>query len=335
MLLAGIPVWIWASFLVFVLGMLALDLGVFHRQAHEVKPKEALIWTGVWIGLAMVFNAGIFIFWDNVFVGSPYSSQEAGLAFLTGFLVEKALSVDNIFVFLFTFMYFKVPAHLQHRVLFWGIIGALIFRAVFVAAGATMLEHFAWTMILFGALLIVTAIKLVLHRNKKADLEKNPFLRGLRRVMPVTKDFVGERFFTRIDGKLWATPLFAALLVIEFSDLIFAVDSIPAIFAITQEPFIVFTSNVFAILGLRSLFFAVGGLVEMFRYLSFGLAGVLGFIGVKMLYGYAEKAIWPDMPKFPVLASLAVIVAILGASIVASIMIKPSEPALEGGAGAG
>lgn len=330
--LAGIPLWIWGAFMLFVLGMLALDLGVFHRKSHEVKPKEALIWTGVWIGLALLFNAGIFLFWDNVFLGSDYSSQEAGLAFLTGFLVEKALSVDNIFVFLFTFLYFGVPAQMQHRVLFWGILGALLFRGIFIAAGAALLENFHWTMILFGGLLIVTAIKLIVHRNKKTDMEKNPFLRGLRKVMPVTKEFVGERFFVRINGKLWATPLFAALLVIEFSDLIFAVDSIPAIFAITEEPFIVFTSNVFAMLGLRSLFFAVGGLVSMFRFLTFGLAGVLGFIGMKMLYGFAEKDIWPDLPKFPILVSLGVIVVILGASILASVLIKEPAASLEPGA---
>lgn len=308
-----------------VLLFLALDLGVFHRHAHVVKTKEALIWTGVWIGLALLFNGAIFLWWDRLYPAADYSNNEAGLAFFAGYLVEKSLSVDNIFVFLFTFMYFQVPALYQHRVLFWGIIGALVFRGVFISVGAYMLEKFSWTMILFGLALIATAVKLIVHRNKKPDLEKNPLLKGLRRVMPVTKEYHGQKFFTKINGKRFATPLFAALLVIEFSDLIFAVDSIPAIFAITDQPFIVFTSNVFAILGLRSLYFAIGGLVGMFHYLTFGLSGVLGFIGLKMLYGFFEKSVWPDLPKFPIHVSLIVIIAMIGGSIVAS-KIFPANP---------
>lgn len=317
--LANIPLWIWGAFMAFVLLMLALDLGVFHRKAHKIEMKEALVWSGVWIGLAMIFNLGLFFFWDKIQPGSRYTNDEAGFAFLAGYLIEKALSVDNIFVFLLVFGYFAVPEKYQHRVLFWGIIGALIFRAIFIAAGAALLERFFWMMILFGVFLIATGIKMVLVKDKKMDPERNPLVRLFRRFMPVTPDYQGQKFFTRINGKLWATPLFIVLLMIEFTDVIFAVDSIPAIFAITSDPFLVFTSNVFAILGLRALFFALAGLMQMFHYLSYGLAAILVFVGSKMLYGYAEKAMVPDWPKFPVVLSLAIIVAILGASIIASL----------------
>lgn len=322
--LANIPLWIWGAFLGFVLLMLALDLGVFHRKAHKVEMKEALLWSAVWIGLAMVFNLGVFLFWDQIQPGSQYTNKEAGLAFLAGYIVEKALSVDNIFVFLMVFGYFAVPEKYQHRVLFWGIVGALIFRAIFIAAGAAMLERFAWTMIVFGLFLIATAVKMVLAKDKSFEPEKNPLVRLFRRIMPVTNDYVGQKFFTRIDGRLWATPLFIVLLLIEFTDIIFAVDSIPAIFAITSDPFLVFTSNIFAILGLRALFFALAGLMQMFHYLSYALAAVLGFVGLKMLYNYVEKAVVPDLPKFPVAVSLGVIVAILSIGIIASIRRPPA-----------
>lgn len=317
--LANIPLWIWGAFMSFVLLMLALDLGVFHRNSHRIEMKEALIMSGIWIGLALIFNLGIFLFWNQIQPGSEYSNQEAGFAFLAGYLVEKALSVDNIFVFLLIFSYFAVPEKYQHRVLFWGIIGALIFRAIFIAAGAALLEHFFWTMTLFGAFLIFTGIKMAIVKDKKVDPEKNPLVRAFRKLMPITADYHGPKFFMRIDGKLWATPLLMVLLMVEFTDVIFAVDSIPAIFAITTDPFIVFTSNVFAILGLRSLFFALSGLMQMFTYLTYGLAAILVFVGCKMLYNYAEKVIVPDWPKFSVGLSLGIIVAILTLSVIASL----------------
>jgi len=321
--LANIPLWIWGAFMAFVLLMLALDLGVFHRHAHKIEMKEALVWSGIWIGFALLFNLGLFFFWDKIQPGSLYTNEEAGFAFLAGYLIEKALSVDNIFVFLLIFGYFAVPEKYQHRVLFWGIIGALIFRAIFIAAGAALLERFFWMMIIFGLFLIATGIKMVLVKDKKMDPEKNPLVRLFRRFLPVTPEYHGQKFFTRIGGKLWATPLFLVLLMIEFTDVIFAVDSIPAIFAITSDPFLVFTSNVFAILGLRALFFALAGLMQMFHYLSYGLAAILIFVGSKMLYGYAEKVMVPDWPKFPVALSLGIIVAILGTAVVASLRKPP------------
>jgi tellurite resistance protein TerC len=285
--------------------------------------REALTWSAVWIALALCFNALIFFFWDKIQTGSRYTNEEAGFAFLAGYLIEKALSVDNIFVFLLIFSFFSVPEKYQHRVLFWGIIGALISRGIFIALGSALLENFFWTMILFGAFLIFTGIKMVVHRDQKIDPEKSFVVRAFRKIMPVTPDYQGQRFFSRIDGRLWATPLFVVLLVVEFTDIIFAVDSIPAIFAITSDPFIVFTSNVFAILGLRALFFALSGLMSMFHYLTYGLAAILVFVGFKMLYGYAEKVLIPDWPKFPIVLSLGIIVATLALSIILSIKRPP------------
>lgn len=319
MLLADIPVWIWGAFMGFVLMMLALDLGVFHRNAHKIEMKEALLWSGIWIAMALLFNACLFLFWHQIQPGSAYSNSEAGFAFLAGYLIEKALSVDNIFVFLLIFGYFAVPEKYQHRVLFWGIIGALIFRAIFIAAGAALLEKFFWMMIVFGLFLVVTGIKMAIVKDKKIDPSKNPLVIGFRRLMPVTPEYHGQKFFTRINGKLWATPLFLVLLMVEFTDVIFAVDSIPAIFAVTSDPFLVFTSNVFAILGLRALFFALAGLMQMFHYLSYGLAAILVFVGCKMLYNYAEKVLIPEWPKFSVALSLTIIVAILATAIIASL----------------
>ncbi len=318
--IANIPIWIWGSFLAFVLGMLALDLGVFHRQAHTIKIKEALVWFAIWVSIALLFNFGIFQFWHIIQPGSSYSNNEAGFAFLAGYLVEKALSVDNIFVFLLVFAYFKVPEQYQHRVLFWGIIGALVFRALFIAVGSAILHQFVWTMIVFGLFLIFTGIKMVVAKDKKMEPGNNPLVRMLRKIMPVTDDYHGQNFFKRIDGKLWATPLLVVLVTIEFTDIIFAADSIPAIFAITPDPFIVFTSNVFAILGLRALFFAVAGLMTMFKYLHYGLAAILVFVGGKMIYGYLEKEVIKEWPKFEVGHSLLVIALILGGSIAASIL---------------
>ncbi|MFM9873446.1 MAG: TerC/Alx family metal homeostasis membrane protein, partial [Fimbriimonadaceae bacterium] len=234
--IAGIPLWIWGSFLGFVFVLLALDLGVFHRDAHEVKIKEALTWSAIWILVALAFNAGLFLFWDKIQPGSPYSPTQAGQAFLAGYLVEKALSVDNIFVFLMVFSYFQVPAKYQHRVLFWGIVGALVFRGIFIAAGSAILERWFWTMIIFGGFLIFTGVKMLFASEKKLDPDKNPAVKLVRKIWPVTDDYVGQKFFTRVDGRLWATPLFVALIMVEFTDIIFAVDSIPAIFAITADP---------------------------------------------------------------------------------------------------
>jgi tellurite resistance protein TerC len=314
-----VPIWIWGAFLAFVVTMLALDLGVFHRKAHVIKMREALIWSAVWIALALAFNVALFYFWPLVAVDTTYSAKDAALAFFTGYLVEKALSVDNIFVFLMVFAYFQTPPEYQHRVLFWGILGALIFRAIFIFAGAALLTAFTWTMVIFGLFLIFTGIKMAIGHGQAMDISKNPVLRFSQTFLKITPEYDGQKFFTRIKGVLYATPLFLTLLVIEFTDIIFAVDSIPAIFAITTEPFIVFTSNVFAILGLRALFFAVAGLMRLFEYLSYGLSAVLVFVGGKMVYNYFAEHVIPGGHKFPIAWSLGLIGAILALSIGASI----------------
>lgn len=326
--LANISLWIWGTFLGVIFGFLALDLGVFHRQAHVVRMREALIWSVVWIIVALIFNLGILLYWDRIQPDSAYKNSEAAMAFFAGYLVERALSIDNIFVFLVVFSYFRVPPQYQHRVLFLGIIGALFFRALFIALGAALISAFAWTMVVFGLFLIVTGIKMIKVSGKTIDPGKNPVIRIFAKIMPTSPDYHGQKFFVRLNGTLFATPLFVALLVVEFTDIIFAVDSIPAIFAITQDTFIVFTSNVFAILGLRALFFAVAGLMELFHYLHYGLAAVLAFVGVKMLYGYAEKAVFPGWPHFPIMVSLLIIVVILAASIIASV-VRPVAQAEE------
>jgi len=285
--------------------------------------KEALVWSAVWMGLAMAFSAVVFTQWQHINPGSTYSNSEAGIAFIAGYLVEWALSVDNLFVFLLVFAYFQVPMRYQHRVLFWGIVGALVFRATFIGLGAVLLEKFHWTMILFGAFLIFTGIKMVTSKGKKMDPGKNPLVNLVRKFIPVTTEYHGQKFFTRIDGRLWATPLFLALVTVEFTDVVFALDSVPAIFAITKEPFIVFTSNVFAILGLRSLFFALSGLMQMFHYLHYGLSAVLMFVGSKMLYGFVQKDVWSELPKLPVWLSLLVIILILATAVAVSILRPP------------
>jgi tellurite resistance protein TerC len=304
-------VWLWVGFNAFVLCMLALDLGVFHRKAHVVRFKEAVGWSLVWITLALVFNAGVY-YWRG---------PQAGLEWLTGYLIEKSLSVDNIFVILLIFSFFRVPVLYQHKVLFWGILGALVMRAVLILVGAALIKNFHWVVYLFGAFLVLTAVKMALQKETGVHPERNPLVRLLGRLMPTTAEYHGERFFVKRDGRTWATPLFVALLVVEFSDLVFAVDSIPAIFAVTGDPFIVYTSNVFAILGLRSLFFALAGFMGRFHYLKLGLALVLGFVGVKMLL--------VDFYKVPVQASLAIIALILTGSVVASLLRPPSAPAPE------
>jgi tellurite resistance protein TerC len=294
----------WAVFNIFVLAMLALDLGVFHRRAHVIKIKEALVWSAVWIALALLFNLGIY-FWRG---------PETALEFLTGYLIEKSLSVDNIFVFLLIFSYFGVPTLYQHKVLFWGILGALIMRAVFITAGITLIEKFHWTIYLFGAFLVLIGIKMALQKERKIQPERNPLLRLFRRCVPVAEDYAEGRFFVRRAGRYLATPLFIVLIVVETTDVIFAVDSIPAILAITLDPFVVYTSNVFAILGLRALYFALAGVMELFHHLHYGLSAVLVFVGIKMLLA--------DLYKIPVSIALSVVAGILLVSVMASILDK-------------
>lgn len=305
-------IWLWVGFNLFVLAMLALDLGVFHRKAHAVSIKEATIWSVVWISLAMMFNLGIYFFWDKISFENSYSNSEAALAFFTGYLIEKSLSVDNIFVFVLIFTFFAVPAAYQHRVLFWGILGALLMRGALIAVGAALIKEFHWIIYVFGAFLIFTGIRMAIHRNEELHPEHNPLVKLLRRMMPVTDNYEGDHFFIRRAGKWMATPLFLVLVLIESTDLIFAVDSIPAIFAVTQDTFIVYTSNVFAILGLRSLYFLLAGVIDKFHYLKLGLSVVLVFVGIKM--------VMVDLYKIPVGLSLVFIAAILTASIVASLI---------------
>jgi len=308
----GGTIWLWVGFNLFVLAMLALDLGVFHRKSHAVSVKEGAVWSVVWIGLSLLFNLGVYLFWGRLMPGSGYSNGEAGLAFLTGYLIEKSLSVDNIFVFVLLFSYFAVPTAYQHRVLFWGVLGALLMRGLLIFAGAALLKEFHWIIWIFGAFLIFTGVKMGVSREKEVHPERNPLVRLLRRVMPVTERYEGDRFFVRRAGALVATPLFLVLLIVESTDLIFAVDSIPAIFAVTQDPFIVYTSNVFAILGLRSLYFVLAGVMDKFHYLKPGLAVVLTFVGVKMVL--------VDIYKIPTAVSLGVIVTVLAVAVVASLV---------------
>jgi tellurite resistance protein TerC len=301
--------WLWAGFNLFILAMLALDLGVFHRKAHEVSIREATVWSVVWVTLALVFNAGLWFF----------RGSEPAIQFLTGYLIEKSLSVDNIFVIALIFSYFAVPSIYQHRVLFWGILGALVMRAAFILAGAALLAKFHWVIYVFGAFLILTGIKMALYRNQEMDPGTNPVLKLVRRLIPVTHEYRENHFFVREKGVLMATPLFLVLVLVETTDLIFAVDSIPAIFAVTNDPFIVYTSNVFAILGLRSLYFVLAGVIQKFVYLKLGLAGVLVFVGAKMAL--------VDVYKIPSAVSLGVIAAILALSVIASLRKSRREEA--------
>ena len=305
--------WPWIGFNVFVLAMLALDLGVFHRKAHVVSFREAVAWTIAWITLAILFNIGI---WH-------YAGAEKALEFTTGYVIEYSLSVDNIFVFAMLFSYFAVPAAYQHRVLFWGILGALVMRAFMIFAGTVLITKFAWIIYVFGAFLILTGIKMIVKSEEEIHPERNPIVKWFKKLMPVTSDYRGDHFFVRENGIRMATPLFVVLLLVEVSDIIFAVDSIPAIFAVTKDPFIVYTSNIFAILGLRSLYFALAGVLDKFHYLKIGLGVVLTFVGVKMLLGHTQ---W----KIDTLVSLGVIVTILAASVVVSLMwpkaTKPAHP---------
>lgn len=294
--------WPWLLFHLLIAALLALDLGVFHRRARAVTLREALGWSAVWIGVALLFNLGI------VLARGP----AAGLAFLTGYLVERSLSVDNLFVFLLLFAYFHVPAKDQHRVLFWGILGALGMRALFIAAGITLLHAVHWIHYLFGAFLVVTGIKLLREKDREVRPERNPVLRLFRRLVPVADHDGGGRFFLRQAGRWMATPLFVVLLVVETTDVIFAVDSIPAVLAVTTDPFIVYTSNVFAILGLRALYFAVAGIMPLFHYLSYGLSAILVFVGLKMVLA--------DLYPVSIGASLGIIGGLLTAAMLASVL---------------
>lgn len=314
------PIWLWVGFNLFVLAMLALDLGVFHRKSHAVSGKEALTWSLVWIALSLAFNTVIYFFWDRMMPNSSYANGEAALAFLTGYLIEKSLSIDNIFVFILIFSFFGVPAAYQHRVLFWGILGALLMRGILIAVGAALLEQFHWIIYIFGAFLIFTGIRMAWQHDENVEPDKNPVVRFFRRFMPVTETFEEDKFFIRRAGKLFATPLFLILLVVESTDLIFAVDSIPAIFAVTRDPFIVYTSNVFAILGLRALYFLLANVMDKFQYLKYGLAAVLTFVGIKMVI--------VDFYKIPVGISLLVVAGILTTSILASLWKARNTPKL-------
>jgi tellurite resistance protein TerC len=298
-------VWFWVGFNAFVILMLSLDLGVFHRKTHKVPVKEAAIWTAVWISLAMIFMGIIYFDMGKV----------KALEFLTGYVIEYSLSVDNIFVFIMIFSYFAVDDRYQHKVLFWGILGALIMRAIFIFAGVALINKFHWIIYIFGGFLIITGIRMLFQRDTAVDPEKNPLVRFFKKILPITDTNDGARFFIRKDNKLFATPLFLVLVIIETSDLIFAVDSIPAILAITQDSFIVYTSNIFAILGLRSLYFAISGIMEYFRFLKIGLAFVLAFVGLKMVVSGFDF-------KIPIVYSLLTIISILAVSVLASLIIK-------------
>lgn len=309
---------VWLIFNVFVLGMLALDLGVFHRTSHTVSMREAVTWSVVWIGLALIFNGIIYFYWDVMMPGSRYGNSEAAMAFLTGYVIEKSLSVDNIFIFVLLFSSFAVPPAYQHRVLFWGVLGALIMRGLMIYADTALLEQFHWVIWVFGGFLIVTGLRMLKSDDHAIDPQNHVVVRWLRRLMPMTNGYVGQKFTVVENGIRKATPLLAVLLVVEFTDLIFAVDSIPAIFAVTRDPFLVYTSNVFAILGLRALYFVLAGAMDKFVYLKPALAIVLAFVGIKMILPDATLAIFGEKMSIPIEMSLAVIVAILGVAILAS-----------------
>jgi tellurite resistance protein TerC len=308
---------IWVVLGVVIAGMLAIDLFVFHRDAHEVTLREAATWSAVWIALGLGFGGLVF----------AWRGSEAGTEYLAGYLIEKSLSIDNVFVFAMVFSYFAVPAMYQHRVLFWGVFGAIVFRAIFIGAGTTLLEAFHFLIYGFGLLLVLTGIRMWRSKDHAIDPGRNPVLRLLRRAMPMTDEYHGQRFFVRHAGKLVATPLFAVLVVVETSDILFAIDSIPAIFAITTDPFIVFSSNAFAILGLRSLYFVLAGVLHRFAYLKQGLAALLLFAGFKILIA--------EFWKMPVVVSLAVIVGILAVSIGASLIATRRSEAGAGGPAGG
>jgi tellurite resistance protein TerC len=303
--------WFYAGFTAFVLLLLALDLGVFHRHAHAVSFRESVTWSVVWVATALAFNYGFYLYAAGTF--GPDLGRQLAFEFLTGYIVEKSLAVDNIFVFVLVFAYFGIPAMYQHRVLFYGIIGALIFRAIFIAIGAALMQYHA-VVLVFGAFLLVTGVKMLWAPERKIEPDKNALVRLFRRSVPVSPHLHGQRFLVRLDGRWHATPLLVALLFLEMSDIIFAVDSVPAIFAISREPLVVFTSNVFAILGLRAMYFMLAGAIERFHLLKYGLAFILIFVGLKMVW-------LNDLfgGKFPISWSLTIIGVLLAGSIVASL----------------
>lgn len=312
--------WLYVAFTIGVLGLLALDLGVFHRHAHEVSIRESAVWSAVWVALALAFNYGFYLYASAK--AGPDVGTRLALEFLAGYVVEKALAVDNVFVFVMVFGYFAIPAKYQHRVLFYGILGALAFRAVFIALGAVLMQYH-WIVVLFGGVLLVTGAKMLVAPDKPMDPAANPVMRLFRRLLPVTPSLHGQRFLVCIDGRRQATPLLVALVFLEMSDVIFAIDSVPAIFALTREPLIVFTSNVFAILGLRAMYFLLASAVRRFRLLKYGLAGILIFVGLKMVW--LNEAFGGT---FPITWSLGVIGALLAAAIVVSLMRERREAAM-------
>jgi len=299
--------WVWAAFVAFIVAMLLVDLFVLHRDAHEVSLREAALWSVVWVAMGLAFGA---LIW-------AWKGPGAGGEYLAGYLIERSLSIDNIFVFALIFSYFGVPAVYQHRVLFWGIFGALVFRAVFIGAGAALLDQFHWMIYVFGGFLVLTGVKMLRNRHAQVDPARNPVLGLLRRVMPITEDYRGQKLVVREAGRRLATPLLAVLVVIETSDILFAVDSIPAIFAVTTDSFLVFSSNAFAILGLRAMYFLLAGMIDRFVHLNAGLAAVLAFVGAKMLL--------TDIFHIPIGASLAVIAALIGGSVVTSLLTTRSQ----------
>lgn len=302
-----VPVFAWVAVVVAIVAMLLLDLLVFHRNAHEVTTREAAISSAIWVSMGLAFAVVVGIVWGPTYAGE----------YVAGYLIEKSLSVDNIFVFAMLLGFFAVPAALQHRVLFWGVLGALVFRAIFIAAGAALLESFTWTIYVFGAFLVFTGVKMARHSDTEVHPEKNPVLKVMRRFIPITDDYRGTAFFVRDGAKKLATPLLAVLVAIETTDILFAVDSIPAIFAVTDEPFLVFTSNAFAILGLRALYFLLAGMIDRFTYLKIGLAAVLVFVGTKMLL--------VDVFHLPVWVSLLAIASMLTTSVVASLRVSEDQ----------
>lgn len=310
--------WFYGIFILFVLLMLALDLGVFHRKAHEVSFKEAGIWSIVWVSLALTFNFILYQYSIENF--GAEAGRQVGLEFLTGYIIEKSLSVDNIFVFVMVFAYFAIPSIYQHRILFYGILGALIFRAIFIALGSALME-FHWIIYIFGGFLIITGIKMFFTSNEEIEPEKNFLIRIFKKFMPVTHQIDGKSFFVKVNGITHATPLFIALLFLEATDIIFAVDSVPAIFAVTKEPLIVFTSNIFAILGLRSMYFMLAGVLDKFHFLQYGLAVVLVFVGLKMVW---LNPLYDG--HFPIVWSLSIILGTILISIIASLIFPPKEP---------
>jgi len=329
--------WAYAAFVGFVLAMLALDLGVCHRRAHVVSVREAATWSTIWVALALAFNGLLYLYLLESLPGDPRLAgmdgaalaRDTSLEFFAGYLVEKALAIDNLFVFVAIFAYFSIPPQLQHRVLFYGIIGALVFRLIFISAGAILMQY-QWVPVLFGVFLLATGVKILFLPDQPIEPERNPVLGLVRRFVPVTPALEDQRMFVRRGGVVYATPLFAALVMIEVSDIVFAVDSVPAIFALTNEPFIVFTSNIFAILGLRSMYFLLAALVEKFEYLRYGLGAILVFVGLKM--------VWLNPAfggKFPIVWSLAIIATILLACVLASLVAqrRRQRGALRAGAG--